>query len=453
MRVITLSMIALGDMPLWSQGSEHAWFALRHVFENPYDDTILALVAIAILRGFATSGLEPKRVRDLVRNAGSRKEIAAILLEGVRCGTEALLRREGPRYIHALPIFTEILQRLRELPSTKEFIELHPETLFADVANLILAADQIYDTKSGASSELDKLMDEALQLLRTFKPPVTRLDSMSIIFDGTLVSFVRCKQGSASVSNAGMQTLDWLNQCLSEYDFVTEGIISRLMWGLESPEFRGEVLQLIYTYVSKWFAHIGERRYKSWTSKGLIAQLLEALASGATTGSMDLMVPLALRHIIKRATSMSWELQDAEEIISVGINAVNSVNSYIGTVGQAYSLPTFEVVLSIWEIISDESRATLMSEEMGGATKRILLDIEELLGDNQGGTTLTAALRSKIGIMACPEPFNLSPIVLQKFLSDLKAKKPDIWAAADLETVVNRVQDLLFNGTTPKAQL
>ncbi|KAG8892659.1 hypothetical protein FRC01_014041, partial [Tulasnella sp. 417] len=172
MKVVTLSKVILGDIPFWSLDREQAWSALWHVFEDKYDDTILGLMALAIAKGF--SGLNSRseeEVRSLVRNACLGKEIVPILLEGVRCGPEALSEEEGPWYIHALPIFTEILQRLGELPSTKAFIELHPETLFADVANLILAADEIYDTKSGASGELNKFMDEALRLLRTFKPP------------------------------------------------------------------------------------------------------------------------------------------------------------------------------------------------------------------------------------------------------------------------------------------
>ncbi|KAG8891437.1 hypothetical protein FRC01_014702 [Tulasnella sp. 417] len=250
-----------------------------------------------------------------------------------------------------------------------------------------------------------------------------------------------------------METLDWLNQCLSEYDFVADDTISRLMWSLESPELRGEVLRLIYTYVSNWFSRVGERRFKSWISNRLIPRLLEALSSGATTGYMEFVVPLALRHVIDRAISKSWELQpqEVEEIIKVGIHVVNSINSDTGTVGQAYALLMFEVMLSTWETIPQERRAAQMSKEMVGATKRILLAIEELLrvDDKQAPITLTAALRSRIGIVVCPEPVNLSPGVLQSFLSELTAKKPDLCAAADLDTIVNRVHGLLFGGTTP----
>ncbi|KAG8914542.1 hypothetical protein FRC01_004019 [Tulasnella sp. 417] len=454
MKVVTLSKVILGDIPFWSLDREPAWSALWHVFEDKYDDTILGLMALAIAKGFPSPNNRPEEeVRGLVRNACSGKEIVAILLEGVRSGPTALSDKERISYIYALPIFTEILHRLGELPSTKEFIGLNPETLFYDVTRLILAVDGIYEVAHsvGASSELDKFMHEAQRLLRIFKPPVTRQRSMHIIFDGTLVSFVRSNQNAASVSTAAMQTFDWLNLCLSEHDFVTEDTISRIMWGMEQTELREEVLQLIYTYVSKWFWRVGEHKCRLWTSKGLISQILTALSSGAKTGSMDLMVPLALRHVIKRATSMSWELQDSEEAMRIGINVVKSVNSDAGTVGQAYSLLIFEVILSIWEVLSEECRTRLMSEEMVEATKRILLVIEELLGD--GTVTLTAALRSKIGIMACPEPFDLSPIVLQRFLSDLKAKKPDTWADADLDTVVNRIDGLLLNGTTPKPQL
>ncbi|KAG8908671.1 hypothetical protein FRC01_007312 [Tulasnella sp. 417] len=455
MKVVTLSMVVLGDIPFWLLDREQAWSALSHVFEDEYDDTILGLMALVIANGFAGPTIRPEEeIRGLVRNACSGKGIAAILLEGVRCGPEALSEKQRPSYIHALPIFTEILQRLGELPSTKAFIELNPETLFADVANLILAVDEIYDTQSGPSSELDRFMNEALHLLRTFKPPLTRHGSMHTIFEGILISFVRCNQGSTSISKAAMETLEWLNQCLSEHDFVTESTISRLMWGLESPELRGELLRLIYTHVSKCFSRVSEVRYKLWISNGLIPQLLEALLSGATTGYMEMVVPLALRHVIKRAKAKSWELQEVEEIASVGITVVNSVvNGDTGALGQAYSLVIFEVILAIWEILCEECRATQMSEGMVGAMKHILLDIEDLFGDKQGTATLTSTLRSKIGVVACPEPLNLSPTVLQKFLSDLKAKKPDIWAAADLDTVVHRVRDLLVDGTTPKAQL
>ncbi|KAG8913441.1 hypothetical protein FRC01_004546 [Tulasnella sp. 417] len=454
MKVVTLSMIILGDIPFWSLDGEDAWSALHNVFKDQYDDTILGLMALVISKGFSAPGSwSEEEVRSLVRNACSGKEIVSILLEGVRSGPFALSDEERISYIYALPILTEILHRLGELPSTKAFIGLHPETLFSDVASLILAVDGIHDTADslGASRELGKFMEEALRLLRTFKPPVRRQGSMNIIFDGTLVSFIRCNQDSSSISNAAMQTLDWLNQCLSEYDFVTEDTISRMMWGMGSTELREEVLQLTYTYVSKWFSRVGEPKYKWWVSKGLISHLLTALSGGATTGTMDLMVPLALRHIIKRATSMSWELQESVEIISVAIGVVNSASPDTGTVGQAYSLLVFEVVLAIWNTLCEECRATLMSEEMFGATKRILLDIEELLGDGKVG--LTAAVKSKIGIMVCPEPFDLSPRVVQRFLSDLKAKRSDLWAAADLDTVVNRIDGVLLNGTTPKAQL
>ncbi|KAG9044370.1 hypothetical protein FS837_008258 [Tulasnella sp. UAMH 9824] len=458
MKVVTLSMIVLGDVPFWSLDREQAWSALWHVFGDKYDDTILALMALAISKGFSASASRPEEevrrvVQNQVRNACSGNEIVAILLEGVRSGPAALSEDQCTSYSHALPIFTEILHRLGELPSTKAFIGQDTETLFLDVANLILAVDGIYDAAQllGASDERNEFMDEASRLLRIFKPSVTQKDSTPTIFNGTLVSFVRCNQSSPSISTAAMQTLDWLNFCLGEYDFVADDTISYLMWGLESTESREEVLQLIYTYVSKWMSRVVERKYRLWLLKGLISQLLKALSSGAT-GSMDLMVPLALRHIIKRAASMSREPQESEEIIKVGIDVINSVNSDTGTVGQAYSLLTFEVVLSIWEITPEEKRAKQMSEGMVGATKRILLEIEELLG-NQPGKTLTAVLRSKIGIMACPEPFNLSPVVFQRFLSELTAKKADICTAVGLETIVNRIDGLLFNGTTPRAQI
>ncbi|KIO25527.1 hypothetical protein M407DRAFT_244052 [Tulasnella calospora MUT 4182] len=93
-----------------------------------------------------------------------------------------------------------------------------------------------------------------------------------------------------------------------------------------------------------------------------------------------------------------------------------------------------------------------MSDGMVQATERILLGIEALIG-NQPKTTLTAALRAKIGIMVCSEPFNLSPAVLQRFLSELTAKKPDICAQVGLDTIVNRLHDRLFDGAAPKAQI
>ncbi|KAG8893963.1 hypothetical protein FRC01_013246, partial [Tulasnella sp. 417] len=86
--------------------------------------------------------------------------------------------------------------------------------------------------------------------------------------------------------------------------------------------------------------------------------------------------------------------------------------------------------------MSEESREEQMSEKMVRATKRILLEIEELLGD-QPGKTLTDALRSKIGTMVCPEAFTLSPDVLQKFLSELTAKKTEICAKEGLGAIVD----------------
>lgn len=47
-------MIVLGDILFWSLDREAAWSALRHVFVNTYDDTILALMALTISKGFPT---------------------------------------------------------------------------------------------------------------------------------------------------------------------------------------------------------------------------------------------------------------------------------------------------------------------------------------------------------------------------------------------------------------
>ncbi|KAG9044374.1 hypothetical protein FS837_008262 [Tulasnella sp. UAMH 9824] len=459
MKVVTLSMIVLGDIPFWSLDRGLAWSALKHVFVDKYDDTILALLALAISKGFQTVNLQSEeKIRSSVRNACSGKDITAILLEGVRSGPTALSKEERPSYIHALPIFTEILRHLGELPSTKAFIGLDHEALFLDVTQLILAVDGIYDPapSSEVLKVLDKFMDEAQRLLRKFKPPITRQAySMDTIFNGTLVCFARCNQNNSSTSNATMQTLDWLNRCLGEYKFVTDDTVSRLMWGLESTSSREDVLQLIYTYLSKWGSRVGNHEYKSWVSKGLIKQLLKALAGGASTGSMNMLVPLTLRHIIRRAASESWEVQDSEEIMRVGINVVNSVNSDTGTTGQAYSLVIFEVVLIVWGLISEEIKGKQMSGEVVQATKRTLQVIEELISNQPPKTTLTDALSSEIGIMVYSEPFNLSPELLQKFLDDFASKKSDIWAIFGVDIIVNRLRGRLFksNGTTSQAQI
>ncbi|KAG9022412.1 hypothetical protein FS837_006376 [Tulasnella sp. UAMH 9824] len=164
------------------------------------------------------------------------------------------------------------------------------------------------------------------------------------------------------------------------------------------------------------------------------------------------MVPLVLRHVTNRATLMPRELQESEEIIRVGIDVVNSVNSNTGPMGQAYSLLTFEVVLSIWETVPEEMRSKKISEGMVEANTRILTDIDELL-DNRPYWTLTDALRSKIGTTVCPEPFKLSPAVLQRVASELTAKKADICTTSGLGAIANRLHGRFFDDTALRARI
>lgn len=71
MKVVTLSMIVLGDIPFWSFDRKDAWSALWHLFGDKYDDTILALVALTILKGFSTSHPSSKDPRILLQRAWS----------------------------------------------------------------------------------------------------------------------------------------------------------------------------------------------------------------------------------------------------------------------------------------------------------------------------------------------------------------------------------------------
>ncbi|KAG9022371.1 hypothetical protein FS837_006423 [Tulasnella sp. UAMH 9824] len=452
-KVVTLSMIVVGDIPFWSLDRELAWSALWHVFGDKYDDTIVALVALTIAKGFSTSLTPSEDIRPLIERAWSGKDIFDILLEAVCCGPIALWEDARPSYIHALPVFSEILRCIGELPSTKASIGLKPEALLPDVARLILAVNGVYDVahSSGALSQLGEFMADALRLLQVCNPPVEQQPFTPPLFNGTLVAFIRSNQlGTFNLAPA-TQTFDWLNLCLSksESDFVVGRTISYMMRGLKTVETREDMLQLLYTYTSKWFAGVTQDQFTKWQSKGLVPQLLYALSSGNSTGSINLLVPLALRHVTNPALSMRRELQESEEIIRVGIDVVNSVNSTTGDMGQANSLLIFEVVLSVWETMPEEIRSKRMSEGMVEATVRILTDIDGLLG-NKPGETLTGALRSKIGTKVCPEPFNLSPAVLQRFVSELTAKKG---TNSGLDAVVNRLQGRFFGDTTPRAQV
>lgn len=70
-KVVMLSIVALGDIPFWELDREHAWSALWHVFGGEYDDTILALVALTISRGFSGSNFQSEQMLILVRSACS----------------------------------------------------------------------------------------------------------------------------------------------------------------------------------------------------------------------------------------------------------------------------------------------------------------------------------------------------------------------------------------------
>ncbi|KAG9033760.1 hypothetical protein FS837_002388 [Tulasnella sp. UAMH 9824] len=451
-RVVTLSMIVVGDIPFWSLDRELAWSALWHVFGAKYDDTIVALVALIISKGFPMSHSPSRDVRTLVQSAWSGKDIFDILMKAVRCGPIALWEDARPSYKDALPVFSEILRCLGELPSTKEFIRHHPEDLLPDVARLTLAVNEVYDTahSSGVLSELGEFMAGALRLLRVCNPAVKQGQLTPLLFNGTLVAFIRSNQFNSSDSATATQTFDWLNDCLreSEYDWVTARTISYMMRGFKTDESREDILQLLYTYTSKWFARVGQDQLNKWESKDLIPQLLYALSSGTSTGSINLLVPLTLRHVTNRAVSMRRELQESEEIIRVGIDVVNSVNSNTGAMGQAYSLLIFEVVLSIWETMPEEIRSKKMSDGMVEATTRILMDIDELLG-RLPGETVTTALRSKIGTTVCSEPFNLSPTMLENFVSELTAKKAEICTTSGIGAIVKRLRGRFFDDTTP----
>lgn len=69
MKVVMLSMIALGDIPFWNldQDQAGAWSALSHLFGDKYDDTILTLVALAISREFSNPKLQPDSMITLVQ--------------------------------------------------------------------------------------------------------------------------------------------------------------------------------------------------------------------------------------------------------------------------------------------------------------------------------------------------------------------------------------------------
>ncbi|KAG8964996.1 hypothetical protein FRC00_013772 [Tulasnella sp. 408] len=448
-RVVTLSMIVVGDIPFWSLDRELAWSALWHVFGDKYDDTIVALVALIISKGFPMSHSPSRDVRTLVQSAWSGKDIVDILMKAIRCGPIALCEDARPSYKDALPVFSEILRCIGELPSTKA---LPPEALLPDVARLTLAVNEVYDTadSAGVLSELGEFMAGALRLLRVCNPAVKQGQLTPLLFNGTLVAFIRSNQFNSSDSATATQTFDWLNNCLreSEFDWVANRTISYMMRGFKTDESREDMLQLLYTYTSKWFAGVGKEQLSKWQSKDLITQLLYALSSGTSTGSINLLVPLALRHVTNRATSMSWELQESDEIIRVGIDVVDSVNSNTGAMGQAYSLLIFEVVLSVWETMPEEIRSKKISEGMVRATTRILMDIDELLG-RLPGETLTTALRSKIGTTVCPEAFNLSPAVLQRFVWDLTAKKG---TTSGLDAIVDHLHGRFFDDATPKAK-
>ncbi|KAG8957375.1 hypothetical protein FRC00_004063 [Tulasnella sp. 408] len=450
-KVVTLSMIVVGDIPFWSLDREPAWSALWHVFGDKYDDTIVALVALTISKRFSTSHPPSEDIRTLVERAWSGKDIFDILLEAVRCGPIALWEDARPSYIHALPVFTEILQCIGGLPSTKASIGLNPEALLPDVARLILAVNEVYDAahSSGALSQLGEFMAGALHLLQVCNPPVKQQQFTPPLFNGTLVAFIRSNQLSSSNLATATQAFDWLNLCLSESesDFVAGRTISYMMRGLKTGETREDMLQLLYTYASRWFARVGDEQFNKWQSEGLVTQLLYALSSGKSTGSINLLVPLVLRHVTNRAVSMRRELPESEEIIRVGIDVVNSVNSDTEAVGQAYSLLIFEVVLSIWGTMSGEMRSKKMSEGMVEATIRILKDIDRLLG-NRPGETLTTALS---GATVCSEPFDLSPAVLHRFVSELAAKKTDICNTSGLDAIVNRLHGRFFDDTIPSA--
>ncbi|KAG8928154.1 hypothetical protein FRC01_006389 [Tulasnella sp. 417] len=465
MKIVMLSMIALGDIPFWELDRDprqvQAWSALSHLFETEYDDTILALVSLAISRKFSESNLQTEGMKILVQSACSGKDTIAILIEGIRCGFTAILRnqhqKQCPPYNYALPIFVEILKRLGELPSKEALTEPQSGALLLDVARLILAVNSTDDRllSQGAATAQSEFMVGALGFLRTCSPPAKQGDFTASLFDAALVAFIR--SSTTSTSTPEMQTLDWLNLCLNENDFVADQTISNLIWGLKTIESREETLQLIYTYMSKWFSEVEQTRYKQWISGGLIHQLLEALPGGTTTGEMNLRIPLTLRHVIKRATKCAWEVHGSDEIMRVGLNVVNSINTEKGTVGQAYSLLIFEVLLDIWQTIPEDKRAKQMSERMDLATMRMLMETEALL-DNQPlaapsnqpsassanqppaspvnqlpattqkqppANSLTAAIGPKIAVMVSFEPFNLSPVVLRKFLSELRGKNAE----------------------------
>ncbi|KAG9022259.1 hypothetical protein FS837_006509 [Tulasnella sp. UAMH 9824] len=425
----TLSMIVMGDIPFWSRYGERAWAALWHVFEDKYDETIVELVALIISTGFPISHSASRDVRTLVQSAWSGKDVLDILLEATRCGPIALCKHGHPSYKDALLVFSEILRCLGELPSTLALIRLHPGALLPEVACLILAADEVYRTthSSGVVGELGEFMAGALRLLRVCNPPG---QSAPLVFGGTLAAFIR----------------------ESDFDFVTGRTFSFMMWGLEIVEPREDMVQLVYAYTSKWFGRVGDHQFREWLSKGLVVQSLNALATETSTGIINLMVPVVSRHVNNRATLMPRELQESEETIRVGIDVVNSVNSNTGPMGQAYSLLTFEIVLSIWETVPEEMRSKKISEGMVEATTRILTDIDELL-DNRPYWTLTDALRSKIGTTVCPEPFNLSPAVLQRFVSERTAKKADICTICGLGAIVNRLYGRFFDDTALRARI
>lgn len=328
--------------------------------------------------------------------------------------------------------------------------------MLLDVARLILAVNNTDDkalSNRALTAARSEFMAGALGFLRTCSPPVKEGDFTASLFDAALVAFIRSSK--SSTSSLGMETLDWLALCLNKNDFVADQTISNLMWGLKTMESTEETLQLIYTYMSKWFKDVGQHRYKKWISDGLIDRLLDALPGGTTTGEMNLRIPLTLRHVIKRAIECSWEVQGAEEIMMVGLNVVNSINTEKGTVGQAYSLLIFEVLLDIWKTIPADKRAKQMSERMDLATMRMLMETEALLDPpsnaapanqppaspqsptspvNQAPATtakqlpangLTAAIGPKIAVMVNFERFNLTPVVLREFLSELRGKKAE----------------------------
>ncbi|KAG9022411.1 hypothetical protein FS837_006375 [Tulasnella sp. UAMH 9824] len=124
--VATLSMTVMGDIPFWSRYGERAWAALRHVFEDKYDENIVALVALIISTGFPVSHSASRDVRTLVQSAWSGKDVLDILLEAIRCGPIALCKHGHPSYKYALLVFSEILRCLGQLPSTLALIRLHP---------------------------------------------------------------------------------------------------------------------------------------------------------------------------------------------------------------------------------------------------------------------------------------------------------------------------------------